>query len=323
VFNSRTGKQLANFPTDSPPICIEHVPTNDTLVAACANMTIVNYTLDDPNPNRKHQLISSWATPGVQMSVSYNPANRLLYSGSVDGNIYAWNIAGRSHVATMSGHSDIVMSLLSLSRLNNVASASLDKTISIWDSFTNQEVLKLQGHRKGVLKLAYAPEYRLLISCGFEHEACVWSPFVNTLVYRLRGQHSSLVGCVAVEDTPEIITADSNGVFKLWDIRNFQCVQTFSANLTGQETKDGTKMNCISHVTLPPRSQLQKEEDFRVYGASKMLLSFDQERVVHEATTDFSNVLWMDWCEDTCSIVTASEKNVIIWDGLLGSKTVV
>lgn len=41
------------------------------------------------------------------------------------------------------------------------------------------------------------------------------SPFVNSLLNKLKGHHASLVGCQAVEGTPELITADSSGVVKV------------------------------------------------------------------------------------------------------------
>jgi hypothetical protein len=53
----------------------------------------------------------------------------------------------------------------------------------------------------------------------------------------------------------------------------------------------------------------------------QVLLAFDQMRVVHEATTDYSNVIWMDWDMEHMTIITASERNIIIWDALIGSKT--
>ena len=217
------------------------------------------------------------------------------------------------------GHNDIVMRLLVLKNLNNIASASLDKTIAMWDSHTNEQLLKLEGHKKGVFDLTYNPNYRLMVSCGFEHDACVWSPFVNSLVYRLKGHHASLVGCQSVENSPEIVTADTSGVFKLWDVRNFQCVQTFSANLSGHDLKDSSKMTCFFQCKMQSRNSMQKEDDSRIYAASKNLFSFDQARVVHEATTDYYNVFFIA-CEH-CTIITASERNVIIWDSLIGSKT--
>lgn len=284
-------------------------------------MTLSTYSLDDPNPKRRFKVQSTWATPGVQMTLAYSQESRFLFSGATNGNIYSWNVQERNLLTTLTGHTDIVMSLIVLKKLDNIASASLDKTLAVWDSHTNEQILRLNGHKKGVFDLCYNPNYRLIVSCGFEHDACVWSPFVNNLVYRLKGHHASLVGCQTVENTPEIITADTSGVFKLWDIRNFQCVQTFSANLSGQALKDNSKLNCFFHTKLPSQNTHQKEDDSRIYAASKMLFTFDQARVVHEATTDYYNVHWMGWVDSQCVIVTASEKNVIVWDALIGSKT--
>lgn len=285
-------------------------------------MTLCTYSLDDPNPKRKYKLQTSWATPGVQMALAYAPESRLLYSGGTNGNIYSWNVTERNLVTTLSGHTDIVMNLIVLKKLNNIASASLDKTVSVWDSHTKDRILNLHGHKKGVFDLAYNPEHRLIFSCGFEHDALVWSPFVNSLVFRLKGHNSSLVGCQTIEGSHELITADTSGVFKLWDVRNFSCVQTFSANLSGQqEIKDSSKLTCFFHSKLSSRNALQEEDDSRIYAASKLLFSFDQARVVHEATTDYHNVIWIVWIKENSVIITASDHNVIVWDALVGSKT--
>jgi WD40 repeat protein len=232
-------------------------------------MTISTYSLDDPNLTRRYKAVSTWATPGVQMAVTYMPKNDLLYSGATNGDIYSWKIKERSLHDTMTGHSDMVMGLVTLPKLNYMASASLDKTVSIWDAYSNRQLLKLYGHTKGALAIDYAAEYRLLVSAGFEHDACIWSPFVSTMVYRLKGHHHSLVGCQAVKDTPEIITADISGVFKLWDIRNFQCVQTFAANLNSQELKDDSKLGCFLRCNLPTKGA-EIEDDSRIYAASKV-----------------------------------------------------
>jgi hypothetical protein len=129
------------------------------------------------------------------------------------------------------------------------------------------------------------------------------------------------VGIQAIEDTPEIITADASGVFKLWDVRNYQCVQTFTANLSGSDTKDSSKLCCFFQTKLPSRNTQQKEDDSRIYAASKLLFSFDQSRIIHDATTDFTAVFWVGWNSQSSILITASEKTIIIWDALIGSKT--
>lgn len=199
----------------------------------------------------------------------------------------------------------------------------MDATISVWDTYTNYELFKLRGHRKGIFSLSYNPDYRLLVSCGFDHDAMVWSPFVRSLVFRLKGHHASLIGCHCVENSPEIITADIEGVFKLWDVRNFQCVQSFSPSEGAAKSgkKVPTRLSCFFQTNLPSKNHMQKESDSRIFGGSKKLYIFDQRRVVHEATTDLTGIFWIAWNDESSVFLTASERNLIIWDGLLGSCT--
>lgn len=138
---------------------------------------------------------------------------------------------------------------------------------------------------------------------------------------KLRGHHASLVGCVAIEGKPELITGDTSGVFKLWDVRNYNCVQTFSANTSSFHGSDNFKMSCFFHCSLPSRNAMQKEDDSRLFAASKMLSCFDQARIIHEATTDKTNVVWLGLIEAKSFFVTVSERNVILWDAFSGTKS--
>lgn len=321
VYNSHNAKLIKTIAMDAVPQAIIHVVKHDLLVSACADMTMTTHSLDDPNPNKKYKLQSTWATPGIQMALAYVENKDVLYSGGANGNIYAWDIKARNLLATIPAHNDIVMKLLVLKNLNTLVSTSLDTNICIWDVYTHSQIMKLQGHKKGVFNIDYNPEYRLLFSCGFDHDVCVWSPFVSSMIYRLKGHHATLVGVVCVEGSPEIITGDSAGVFKLWDVRKFQCIQTFFATSSHLEFSGSLNLNCFFHLQLPSSNVQQREDDSRIFAASKTIYSFDQGRVVHEATTDFSAVQWVQWVESSSTILTVSDTNLIIWDVLSGSKT--
>ena len=70
-----------------------------------------------------------------------------------------------------------------------------------------------------------------LLSAGLDHEAFVWNTYVKDKIFLLRGHNHPLVGVKCLPDTPQIITADTSGMVKVWDVRNFLCVQTFNAPL--------------------------------------------------------------------------------------------
>ena len=214
----------------------------------------------------------------------WQPAHSLLYSGSVSGRVHAWDVEKRSSVCCLEGHTDIVTDLISLDYLDSIVSASLDTTIHVWDTYTEQQTAKLVGHEKGVNSLTYSKQHRFLISSGFDHDVFVWSPFVSSLLFKLKGHRSSLVGCQAVEGTSELLTADSSGMFKLWDLRNFSCIQTFTTEHEVGDLDDLTScLSSFTHAKLPsPGAGLgggdDELDDFRVVAGSSKLVFFDQVR---------------------------------------------
>ena len=114
--------------------------------------------------------------------------------------------------------------------LEILASASMDHTIRLWDMNSGKSRKVLTGHTKGVRSLAYSKEYRFLVSAGFDYDAMVWNPYVEKLILPLHGHNSSLSNVTIVDGTPQIITGDMEGIFKLWDVRTFGCVQTFTSD---------------------------------------------------------------------------------------------
>ena len=90
------------------------------------------------------------------------------------------------------------------------------------------------------MALSYSTEYRFMVSVGFDYEGIVWNPYVKHMILKLHGHTSSLCGVEIIPDTPQIITGDISGVFKVWDIRTFTCMQTFMMSDEGDENgKDG------------------------------------------------------------------------------------
>jgi WD40 repeat protein len=69
-----------------------------------------------------------------------------------------------------------------------------------------------------VFSLAYAPEHRLLFSASFDRDILVWNPIVEVQVLRLKGHHTSLVGLEMIEGASQLVSADMDGIFRVWDV---------------------------------------------------------------------------------------------------------
>ena len=127
-------------------------------------------------------------------------------------------------------HRDIILDIIELDELEVLATASMDRTIKLWDLPAGKLKRTLTGHAKGVRKITYNSEYRFLISVGFDFDVLVWNPYVANLILRLSDHGCSLCGVEIIPSTPILISADIEGTFRVWDVRNFLCVQSFKAD---------------------------------------------------------------------------------------------
>ncbi|KUF87556.1 hypothetical protein AM588_10001531 [Phytophthora nicotianae] len=191
--------------------CAEHLPKLNQYIVASSDLQFRFY--DDTTL----RLMKSCHTPTSQNCLKWYPESSVLFSAGVSGIVYAWDAERMEEKHHMSGFTKCD-DAVKLPTLESLASASMDRTIRLWDVHTGKHKQQLDGHAKGVRSLAYSPEYRFLVSAGFDFDALVWNP---------------LCGVEIISDTPQIITADVDGVFKVWDIRNFACMQTFTAENMG------------------------------------------------------------------------------------------
>ncbi len=75
------------------------------------------------------------------------------------------------------------------------------------------------GHRKGISSLNFSDEYRALLSGSFDHDLCLWSPFADKLIFKLTGHQAPILNAAFVPNTPQMISADIDGIVKIWDAR--------------------------------------------------------------------------------------------------------
>ena len=258
-----------------------------------------------------YRLHKSFHTPVSQMCIEWDTTTKTLFSSGISGAIYAWDPekmeeryhmggTGRDGRLVRGSHQDMVLGLKTLNGLETLASASMDKTIRLWDTTTGSLRRTLEGHEKGVRSLAYNDDYRFLVSGGFDYDALVWNPYVERLILRLHGHTAPLCGVEMVQNTPQIITADVSGIVKIWDIRTFTCMQTFS------KEDEGTTAAISSFVNLPKKQRI-------VIGGRKMHI-FDYQKLENPELSGDSPVVSVYYNDTLMSFVTATTETVQMWD---------
>ena len=128
------------------------------------------------------------------------------------------------------------------------------------------------------------------------------------------------MNCHAVEGTHELITADTTGVLKLWDLRTFGCVQTFQTEHTKGDLNDMTGFQALTHVKLKAKDPTQDKPDYRVICATKNIFFFDQYRTRVDPVTDDLPPRIMLLNDLNLTLFISSLCTVKIWDLILGTR---
>ena len=315
------------------PLCAAFVGrvTSDTffteagLVTACADSSMVLWELHAgsrfDSRNRQYSMVTRWPAPHPQCSLHWVPERNKLFSASSMGMLHVWDIASRTELSCMQGHTDMVMEMCTIDDLDNIASCSLDKTICVWDINTGARRQRLSGHKRGVAAITYCAGFRLLISAGYDHEVLVWNPFCPTLLHKLKGHTTSVIGVEAVRNAPQVVSADIDGTCKVWDMRDFQCVQSFRTFPVNED------------IFAPDQDEKEKKQKLQGYlccqdraggkltrfvAHSHSLHFFEQAHVNVEAGADDVPITHAIFNEVSLTIITTSGSSVKIWNALTG-----
>ena len=190
----------------------------------------------------------------VFMSLVWDALHNTLYAGATNGYIYCFHIPNQTSATLTSqikeferfeAHKGVVTDMLAVRDLGLLISASMDSKIHVFDIASHKCTRKLHGHAQGVYMLSYIPSQRYLISAGFDHNCKVWNPMITETLFTLRGHNNTVCGLRAVLGSNRIVTADVDGVVKIWDTRNFVCSQTLSI--------DQAEPGCVSGITYVAR----------------------------------------------------------------------
>mmetsp|Transcript_41764 Transcript_41764/g.135083 ORF Transcript_41764/g.135083 Transcript_41764/m.135083 type:complete len:1182 (+) Transcript_41764:195-3740(+) len=243
----------------------------------------------------------------VQLCLCGSTGSDSLFSGAIDGTLSRWDLSNMCLSETRKGqHKDAINDLLMIEDLNLLASASSDGSTIMWDLETMRPKKTFKGHRKGTFSLAYSQDYRCLLTAGLEQEALVWNPYVERVpIFRLKGHVNALCGVAVVPGTPQVISADVKGVFRLWDIRNFRCIQSFG----GKESR----INNLSTFCVLPSHR-------RIMAGGSFLANFDyMDDGDGESVTEVGGVTDALYNPHVGEFYTLSQSHVKAWSANTGS----
>ncbi|OQR98474.1 hypothetical protein ACHHYP_08582 [Achlya hypogyna] len=135
---------------------------------------------------------------------------------------------GFSARAKYKKHTDWITRVKWVHDMRAIVATSLDTNISIIDIERMVPKFEYSRHKKGVFDLVWSSSSRFIASCGMERDISIWNPYSSQRASAtLKGHLASVLHLACDDDNFQIISVSSDNVFKVWDIRNHRCLQTF------------------------------------------------------------------------------------------------
>jgi len=202
----------------------------------------------------------------VFMALVWDAAHHTLYAGTTSGYIHCFRVPDEGSATTgnqieeidrFSGHKDVMTDMLAIRDLGVLITASMDdyerdpvrdeiisSNLRVWDLAGHELKRDMHGHANGIFTLGYVNSQRYLISAGFDHDCKIWNPMITEALFTLKGHNSTIAGVKVILGSNRVVTADYDGVVKVWDIRNFMCTQTIEI-----EKAEPGSVTCITYVS--------------------------------------------------------------------------
>ena len=135
-------------------------------------------------------------------------------------------------IATLSGHSDSVLSISFSPDGKTVVSGSLDNTTKLWDVANKKEITTLPGQGNAVNSAAFSPDGKR-VACGSRDKTIrLWDVVDCEKEIATLSGHSDCVHSVAFSPDSKIVaSASSDKTIKLWDVGFYIELEPFLKSL--------------------------------------------------------------------------------------------
>ena len=183
---------------------------------------------------------------GGSSALAFSPDGTTLASGSTwtnEANLKLWNVAGRTLIATLPGHTGGPTGIHSVAFSpsgDTLASGSGDQTIKLWDVSNQSLIATLTGHTSHVFSVAYSSD-GTLASGSRDGTVKLWDAATQTNTATLTGNTGRVLD-VAFSPDGTILAASTDQAMLLWEVATSKNTATIQGHGKASFTPDGSTL---------------------------------------------------------------------------------
>ncbi|CAL1150123.1 unnamed protein product [Cladocopium goreaui] len=179
--------------------------------------------------------------------------------------------------------------------------------VMTWDAFTGMWKRTLRGHEMGVRCMAFATSTKVLVTGGYDYNLFVWNPYVGKSIHTIHGHSAPIVGIeVLGASSNQVVSADSEGFVKTWDLGTYQMIQSF----------------VVDEITIL-RAFVSIPSSKRVIAVDREFVAFDYQNTGIADQTEEEPLIKVFYNERLKVFVSGTINVVKIWDAVTGAIKVV
>ena len=259
--------------------------------------------LDWANRSKRFSYVAGhadWVT-----SAAFSPNGHMIVSGSNDGTIRLWDLAGNPIGSPFQGHSDSVISVAFSPNGQTIASGSSDGMIRLWDLAGNPIGNPFQGHSDSVNSVAFSPNGQMIVSSSRDGGTIrLWNLTGNPISEIFQGYAGSVMSVTLSPDGQTIVSGSNDGTIRLWDLAGNPIGNPFQGH-----------MDLIWSVAFSPDGQMIVSSG---YDRRIRLWTLDG-RLLGETSQSHSDAVSLAFSPDGQTLASGSRDGTIrLWD-LMGN----